>query len=228
MIKMTDTFPPIKGENEVGKSRVELAAKRHAGGYNCCQAVVCTYCDLLGMDEVTAFRASEGFGLGIAGMQETCGSVCAMVFWRASGTATPTCKSLQPNWRPLLWAARWPNPLQRRTARWPARCSGEPMGSLTGCAAAAAVSSTAPDCGRDPFPGKFAAYEGPEDESQYPTKGPAYSRCLFRAGHKSYCWSKREVGAFVSFFDHLGHSVGVVGVHHFCTPHCLYLQCGRR
>ena len=62
------------------KSRVELAAKRHAGGYNCCQAVVCTYCDLLGMDEVTAFRASEGFGLGIAGMQETCGSVCAMVF----------------------------------------------------------------------------------------------------------------------------------------------------
>ena len=62
------------------KSRVSLAAQRHQNGYNCCQAVVCTYCDRLGMDEVTAFRASEGFGLGVAGMQETCGSVCAMVF----------------------------------------------------------------------------------------------------------------------------------------------------
>ena len=62
------------------KSRVGLAAQRHKDGYNCCQAVVCTYCDKLGMDEVTAFRASEGFGLGVAGMQETCGSVCAMVF----------------------------------------------------------------------------------------------------------------------------------------------------
>ena len=53
------------------KSRVEIAKQKHLNGYNCCQAVVCTYCDLLGMDEKTAFRASEGFGLGIAGMQET-------------------------------------------------------------------------------------------------------------------------------------------------------------
>ena len=62
------------------KSRVEIAKQKHLNGYNCCQAVVCTYCDLLGMDEKTAFRASEGFGLGIAGMQETCGSVCGMIF----------------------------------------------------------------------------------------------------------------------------------------------------
>ena len=61
------------------KSRVEMATQKHRSGYNCCQAVVCTYCDLLGMDEKTAFRASEGFGLGVAGMYETCGSVCAMV-----------------------------------------------------------------------------------------------------------------------------------------------------
>lgn len=62
------------------KSRVYEAYDRHKNGYNCCQAVVCTYCDLMGMDERTAFRASEGFGLGIAGMKHTCGSVCAMVF----------------------------------------------------------------------------------------------------------------------------------------------------
>lgn len=61
------------------KSRVALAAEKHKNGYNCCQAVVCTYSNLLGMDEKTAFRASEAYGLGIAGMMETCGSVCAMM-----------------------------------------------------------------------------------------------------------------------------------------------------
>ncbi|WP_040198178.1 C-GCAxxG-C-C family protein [Candidatus Soleaferrea massiliensis] len=61
------------------ESRVGIAAQKHQNGYNCCQAVVCAYSDLLGMDEQTAFRASEGFGLGVAGMYETCGSVCAMV-----------------------------------------------------------------------------------------------------------------------------------------------------
>lgn len=61
------------------KSRVWIAAQKHKDGYNCCQAVVCTYCELLGMDEKTAFRASEGYGLGIAGMQDVCGSVCGMI-----------------------------------------------------------------------------------------------------------------------------------------------------
>lgn len=31
------------------------------------------------MDEETAFRAAEGFGLGIAGTQQTCGAVCGMI-----------------------------------------------------------------------------------------------------------------------------------------------------
>ena len=61
------------------RSKVWEAAQRHKDGYNCCQAVVCTYCDWLGMDEQTAFRASEAYGLGIAGMFQTCGSVCAMM-----------------------------------------------------------------------------------------------------------------------------------------------------
>lgn len=61
------------------KSRVIEAAKRHKNGYNCCQAVICTYADLLGIDEITAFRVSEGFGLGIAKEYRTCGSVCAMI-----------------------------------------------------------------------------------------------------------------------------------------------------
>ncbi len=61
------------------KSRVELAKEKHRNGFNCSQAVICTYCDLLGMDEETAFRASEAFGIGIAKRFETCGSVCAMM-----------------------------------------------------------------------------------------------------------------------------------------------------
>lgn len=61
------------------KSRVKDAKLRHQNGYNCAQAVACTYCDLLDMDEKTAFRASEAYGLGMAKRYETCGSVCAMM-----------------------------------------------------------------------------------------------------------------------------------------------------
>ena len=61
------------------KSRVLEAAKRHKAGYDCCQAVVCTYADLLGIDEKTCFRAAEGFGLGVSKLYRTCGSCCAMV-----------------------------------------------------------------------------------------------------------------------------------------------------
>lgn len=61
------------------RSKVWEAAQKHKDGYNCCQAVVCTYCERLGMDEKTAFRAAEAYGLGIAGMFQTCGSVCGMM-----------------------------------------------------------------------------------------------------------------------------------------------------
>ncbi len=61
------------------QSRVLEAARKHKAGYNCCQAVICTYVDLLGIDEVTAFRVSEGFGLGISKEFRTCGSCLAMV-----------------------------------------------------------------------------------------------------------------------------------------------------
>ncbi|PWL57334.1 MAG: hypothetical protein DBY34_06810 [Oscillospiraceae bacterium] len=148
------------------KSRVELAAKRHAGGYNCCQAVVCTYCDLLGMDEVTAFRASEGFGLGIAGMQETCGSVCAMVF--LAGLRNSDANLQKPATKLATFA------LGRQMAESFAEKNStvackvlrgtdgvtDRLRSCRGCVI---------DCARiveeTLFPGKFAAYEGPEDES---------------------------------------------------------------
>ncbi len=61
------------------KSRVGEAKRRHREGYNCSQSVFCTYSDLLGLDEKTAFKISEGFGMGIARRYETCGCVCSMV-----------------------------------------------------------------------------------------------------------------------------------------------------
>lgn len=57
------------------ESRVEEAAARHHRGYNCAQAVACTYCGLFGVDEKTVFRAAEGLGLGMGGMEGTCGAV---------------------------------------------------------------------------------------------------------------------------------------------------------
>ncbi|MCI1665237.1 MAG: C-GCAxxG-C-C family protein [Atopobiaceae bacterium] len=57
------------------ESRVDLAAERHARGYNCAQAVACTYADLAGVDEATVFRATEGLGLGCGCTKGTCGAV---------------------------------------------------------------------------------------------------------------------------------------------------------
>lgn len=55
-------------------SRIEQACERHHKGYNCAQAVVCTYADLFGVDENTAYRMSESFGFGM-GSQEVCGAL---------------------------------------------------------------------------------------------------------------------------------------------------------
>ena len=59
------------------ESRIEQTAIRHKKGYNCAQAVLCTYCDLFGVDEETAFRMAEGLGLGMGNMEGTCGAVSA-------------------------------------------------------------------------------------------------------------------------------------------------------
>lgn len=62
------------------ESRIKKTLELHAKGYNCAQAVACTYCDLVGIDEQTALRATEGFGAGMGGMQATCGAVSGAVF----------------------------------------------------------------------------------------------------------------------------------------------------
>ena len=58
-------------ENKYSKRAGELFRK----GYNCAQAIACTYCDLVGMDEETMFKVAEGLGLGVGCMEGTCGAV---------------------------------------------------------------------------------------------------------------------------------------------------------
>lgn len=57
------------------KTRVEETIMRHEKGYNCAQAVACTYCDIVGVDEETMFKMTEALGLGMGGMEGTCGAV---------------------------------------------------------------------------------------------------------------------------------------------------------
>ena len=54
--------------------RAERALRLHDKGYNCAQAVVCAYCDRFGLDEETAYKMAEGFGLGM-GLMDTCGAL---------------------------------------------------------------------------------------------------------------------------------------------------------
>lgn len=57
----------------------ERAARLHGNGYNCCQAVLLTFCNELGVDPVTAFKMGEGFGLGMGGMENTCGALSGAI-----------------------------------------------------------------------------------------------------------------------------------------------------
>lgn len=62
------------------ESRVTEAEKRKMSGYNCAQAVACTYCDLAGLDEETAKNLTQGLAMGMGGsMEATCGALIGAV-----------------------------------------------------------------------------------------------------------------------------------------------------
>ena len=74
---------PVKYKRKgitIMESRVEQAAERKKCGYNCAQAVACTYCDLAGIDEETVRNLTQGFAAGVGGsMEATCGAVIGAV-----------------------------------------------------------------------------------------------------------------------------------------------------
>lgn len=59
--------------------RISKALANHDKNFNCCQSVACAYCDLVGVDEATMFKAGEAFGLGMGGMNGTCGAIAGAV-----------------------------------------------------------------------------------------------------------------------------------------------------
>lgn len=61
------------------ESRKEVAISKHDKGYNCAQAVACTYADLVDMSEEQLFRITEGMGLGMGNMTGTCGALSGAV-----------------------------------------------------------------------------------------------------------------------------------------------------
>ena len=60
------------------KAKKDVAVEKFKQGYNCCQAVICAYCEELGLKEEDAFKLAEGFGSGMGGLKDTCGAVTGM------------------------------------------------------------------------------------------------------------------------------------------------------
>ena len=59
-------------------NKAEYAAKLFKEGHNCSQAVLCAFCDELGMEHETALRLASSFGGGMGRLREVCGAVSGM------------------------------------------------------------------------------------------------------------------------------------------------------
>ena len=59
--------------------REELARQAFKEGYNCSQAMVAAFSDLMGMDKKTALRLASSFGGGMGRMREVCGAVTGKI-----------------------------------------------------------------------------------------------------------------------------------------------------
>ena len=58
------------------ETRKQIAAEKlMCGTHNCAQAVICTYTDLIGVDEETARNLGISFGSGMGNMEGTCGAL---------------------------------------------------------------------------------------------------------------------------------------------------------
>ena len=58
------------------ETRKQIAAEKlMCGTYNCAQAVICTYTDIIGIDEETGRNLGNSFGSGMGNMEGTCGAL---------------------------------------------------------------------------------------------------------------------------------------------------------
>lgn len=64
-------------EEETGEmDKAELAVAKHKKGFNCCQAVVCSFAEEVGVGESLLYKMSEGFGGGMGTEKGVCGAMC--------------------------------------------------------------------------------------------------------------------------------------------------------
>lgn len=90
--------------------REELARQAFKEGYNCSQAMVAAFSDLMEMDKKTALRLASSFGGGMGRMREVCGAVTGMFMvvgictdmtmrkiMRVKKILTHLCRNLQIN-----------------------------------------------------------------------------------------------------------------------------------
>lgn len=59
------------------ESRAERAIACHNKAYNCAQSVAFAFLDKVDIDPEILFKVTEGLGLGMGGMEGTCGAVTA-------------------------------------------------------------------------------------------------------------------------------------------------------
>ncbi|MFI3282585.1 MAG: C-GCAxxG-C-C family protein [Rikenellaceae bacterium] len=71
------------------QERVEQARKNFASGYNCAQAVVLTYSDIMDIDPKILATISASFGGGMGRLREVCGAVSGMSM--VAGALAPAC-----------------------------------------------------------------------------------------------------------------------------------------
>lgn len=69
-ITLPEGFDPEK--------RAAQAKENFLNGYNCCQAVLLAYSDIIGLDKDIAATIASGFGGGMARLREVCGTVTGM------------------------------------------------------------------------------------------------------------------------------------------------------
>ena len=60
-------------------TKKELAISLHDKKYNCAQSVACAFAEEVGVDMEVLFKACEGFGLGMGGMEGICGAISGAV-----------------------------------------------------------------------------------------------------------------------------------------------------
>lgn len=61
------------------EEKILLAEKYFKDGYNCTQAIVLAYSDIIGIDKVSLATISAPFGAGMGRLREVCGAVSGMI-----------------------------------------------------------------------------------------------------------------------------------------------------